>query len=59
MVYVDKLLGKFSHYSGRWLYVLQQMLVDIEGKDYSSIMEEKVLSLLFQEDGRRRFMAGC
>lgn len=46
MVYVDKLPGLNFRYSGGGYTVLQQMLVDIEGKDYSSIMEEKVLSPL-------------
>ena len=46
MVYVDKLPGLNFRYSGGGYTVLQQMLVDIEGTDYSSIMEEKVLSPL-------------
>ena len=46
MVYVDKLPGSNFRYSGGGYTVLQQMLVDIEGKDYGSIMEEKVLSPL-------------
>ncbi|MGE8427346.1 MAG: serine hydrolase [Sphingobacterium sp.] len=46
MVYVDKLPGSNFRYSGGGYTVLQQMLVDIEGKDYSSIMEEKVLAPL-------------
>jgi CubicO group peptidase (beta-lactamase class C family) len=46
MVYVDKLPGLNFRYSGGGYTVLQQMLIDIEGKDYGSIMEEKVLSPL-------------
>jgi CubicO group peptidase (beta-lactamase class C family) len=49
MVYVDKLLGSNSRYSGGGYTVLQQMLVDIEGKDYSSIMEEKVLTSWYEK----------
>ncbi|MDF2475432.1 MAG: hypothetical protein K0S24_915 [Sphingobacterium sp.] len=45
-VSVDKLPGSGFRYSGGGYTVMQQMLMDIEGKDYTSIMNEKVLSPL-------------
>jgi len=43
MVFVDKLPGANFRYSGGGYTVMQQMLIDIEGKDYASIMNERVL----------------
>jgi CubicO group peptidase (beta-lactamase class C family) len=45
-VFVDKLSGADFRYSGGGYTVLQQMLMDIEDKDYQNIMSEKVLSPL-------------
>ncbi|OOG18997.1 hypothetical protein BWD42_03310 [Sphingobacterium sp. CZ-UAM] len=42
-VFVDKLPGANFRYSGGGYTVMQQMLIDIERKDYTSIMNEKVL----------------
>jgi Beta-lactamase class C and other penicillin binding proteins len=42
-VFVDKLPGANFRYSGGGYTVMQQMLMDIERKDYTSIMDEKVL----------------
>ncbi|MGE8293774.1 MAG: serine hydrolase, partial [Sphingobacterium sp.] len=42
-VFVDKLPGANFRYSGGGYTVMQQMLMDIERKDYTSIMNEKVL----------------
>lgn len=42
-IFVDKLPGKPLRYSGGGYCVMQQMLIDIEGKDFATIMNEKVL----------------
>lgn len=42
-VFVDKLPGTNFRYSGGGYTVMQQMLSDIEGKDFTTIMNEKVL----------------
>jgi CubicO group peptidase (beta-lactamase class C family) len=43
MVFVDKIPGASFRYSGGGYTVMQQMLVDIEAKDFTTIMREKVL----------------
>lgn len=43
MVFVDKIPGANFRYSGGGYTVMQQMLVDIEQKDFTTIMREKVL----------------
>ncbi|MEY8759013.1 serine hydrolase domain-containing protein [Chryseobacterium tongliaoense] len=45
-VFVDKLPGTPFRYSGGGYTVMQQMLMDIEGKDFTTIMSEKVLQPL-------------
>ncbi|WP_051890134.1 serine hydrolase [Chryseobacterium vrystaatense] len=45
-VVVDKTPGTPFRYAGGGYCVLQQMLIDIEGKDFTSIMNEKVLQPL-------------
>ncbi|MFP3590348.1 serine hydrolase [Chryseobacterium sp. SIMBA_038] len=45
-VVVDKLPGTPFRYAGGGYCVLQQMLIDLEGKDFASILTEKVLSPL-------------
>lgn len=42
-IFVDKLPGTPFRYAGGGYCVLQQMLIDLEGKDFTSIMKEKVL----------------
>lgn len=42
-VFVDKLPGANFRYSGGGYTVMQQMLSDLEGKDFTTIMREKVL----------------
>jgi CubicO group peptidase (beta-lactamase class C family) len=42
-VFVDKIPGSSFRYSGGGYTVMQQMLMDIEGKDYVTIMKESVL----------------
>lgn len=42
-VFVDKLPGTPFRYAGGGYCVMQQMLMDIEGKDFTTIMNEKVL----------------
>ncbi|MGG5211074.1 serine hydrolase [Chryseobacterium sp. MIQD13] len=42
-IFVDKLPGTPFRYSGGGYCVMQQMLMDIEGKDFTTIMNEKVL----------------
>lgn len=45
-VFVNKLPGTPFRYSGGGYTVMQQMLIDIEGKDFPTIMNEKVLAPL-------------
>ncbi|MDH6253448.1 CubicO group peptidase (beta-lactamase class C family) [Chryseobacterium sp. H1D6B] len=45
-VFVDKVPGKPFRYSGGGYCVMQQMLMDIEGKDFAAIMNERVLTPL-------------
>lgn len=45
-VVVNKLPGASFRYSGGGYSVMQQMLIDIEGKDFASILNEKVLTPL-------------
>ncbi|ASW73992.1 hypothetical protein CJF12_06580 [Chryseobacterium piperi] len=45
-IFVDKVPGKSFRYSGGGYCVMQQMLIDIEGKDFATIMNEKVLTPL-------------
>lgn len=45
-IFVDKVPGKSFRYSGGGYCVMQQMLIDIEGKDFAAIMNDKVLSPL-------------
>lgn len=45
-IFVDKVPGKSFRYSGGGYCVMQQMLIDIEGKDFATIMNEKVLAPL-------------
>lgn len=45
-VVVDKLPGISLRYSGGGYSVMQQMLIDIEGKDFPAIMQERVLGPL-------------
>ncbi|PIF45390.1 CubicO group peptidase (beta-lactamase class C family) [Chryseobacterium sp. 52] len=42
-VFVDKLPGTSYRYGGGGYCVMQQMLIDIEGKDFVTIMNEKIL----------------
>ncbi|MDC8103424.1 beta-lactamase family protein [Chryseobacterium sp. B21-037] len=42
-VKVDKLPGKSFRYSGGGYTVLQEILTDIEGKDFATLMKEKIL----------------
>ncbi|UWX62213.1 beta-lactamase family protein [Chryseobacterium oranimense] len=42
-IFVDKLPGTPFRYAGGGYCVMQQMLMDIEGKDFTTIMNEKVL----------------
>lgn len=42
-VFVDKTPGTPFRYAGGGYCVLQQMLIDLEGKDFATIMKEKVL----------------
>lgn len=42
-VFVDKTPGTPFRYAGGGYCVLQQMLIDLEGKDFTTIMKEKVL----------------
>lgn len=42
-VFVDKVPGTPFRYAGGGYCVLQQMLIDLEGKDFTTIMKEKVL----------------
>lgn len=42
-IFVDKLPGTPFRYAGGGYCVLQQMLIDLEGKDFTTIMKEKVL----------------
>lgn len=42
-VVVDKVPGKSFWYAGGGYCVMQQMLIDLEGKDFTTIMKEKVL----------------
>lgn len=45
-VVVNKIPGVSFRYSGGGYSVMQQMLIDIEGKDFATIMNEKVLNPL-------------
>lgn len=40
---VDKLPGEGFRYSGGGYCIMQQMMIDVEGKDFPAIMDEKVL----------------
>ena len=42
-IFVDKVPGTPFRYSGGGYCVMQQMLMDIEGKDFTTVMNEKVL----------------
>lgn len=42
-IFVDKAPGTPFRYSGGGYCVMQQMLIDIEGKDFTTVMNEKVL----------------
>lgn len=42
-IFVDKVPGKPFRYSGGGYCVMQQMLIDIESKDFATIMKDKVL----------------
>ncbi|MGC5743751.1 serine hydrolase [Chryseobacterium sp. NFX27] len=42
-IFVDKAPGTPFRYSGGGYCVMQQMLMDIEGKDFTTVMNEKVL----------------
>ncbi|AZA50636.1 serine hydrolase [Chryseobacterium carnipullorum] len=42
-IFVDKVPGTPFRYAGGGYCVLQQMLIDLEGKDFTTIMKEKVL----------------
>lgn len=42
-IFVDKASGTPFRYSGGGYCVMQQMLMDIEGKDFTTVMNEKVL----------------
>ncbi|MFP3599115.1 serine hydrolase [Chryseobacterium sp. SIMBA_029] len=42
-IVVDKIPGSPFRYGGGGYCVMQQMLIDIEGKDFATIMKEKVL----------------
>ncbi|WP_165851780.1 serine hydrolase [Chryseobacterium pennipullorum] len=45
-VFVNKIPGKPFRYSGGGYCVMQQMLIDIEGKDFTTLMKERVLDPL-------------
>ncbi|MBK1896044.1 serine hydrolase [Chryseobacterium paridis] len=45
-IFVDKEPGKPFRYSGGGYCVMQQMLIDIEGQDFTTIMKERVLEPL-------------
>jgi CubicO group peptidase (beta-lactamase class C family) len=45
-VRVDKLPGEGARYSGGGYTIMQQMLMDVEGKDFPQIMQEQVLGPL-------------
>ncbi|MFN1218766.1 serine hydrolase [Chryseobacterium kwangjuense] len=45
-VFVDKTPGKSFRYAGGGYCVMQQMLIDVEGKDFTTIMKDNVLAPL-------------